>query len=159
MCFFVFQAEYGIRDLVRSRWLGDVYKRQVLINAALDDQQIESILSKIKDFITNNGGKIREFENWGRKRLAYTVEKSKIGYYAIYRFDAPSDFVAKLERTYSLDEHILRYLTLTLDNDALEQLEKNKSLSTVLKEEVVAETVEVKTETENADTNNKDNDN
>ncbi len=136
-----------------------VYESAVLINAALDDQQIESILSKIKDFITNNGGKIREFENWGRKRLAYTVEKSKIGYYAIYRFDAPSDFVAKLERTYSLDEHILRYLTLTLDNDALEQLEKNKSLSTVLKEEVVAETVEVKTETENADTNNKDNDN
>ena len=136
-----------------------VYESAVLINAELDDQQIESILSKIKDFITNNGGKIREFENWGRKRLAYTVEKSKIGYYAIYRFDAPSDFVAKLERTYSLDEHILRYLTLTLDNDALEQLEKNKSLSTVLKEEVVAETVEVKTETENADTNNKDNDN
>ncbi|MFZ1519856.1 MAG: 30S ribosomal protein S6 [Ignavibacteriaceae bacterium] len=136
-----------------------VYESAVLINAALDDQQIESILSKIKDFITNNGGKIREFENWGRKRLAYTVEKSKIGYYAIYRFDAPSDFVAKLERTYSLDEHILRYLTLTLDNDALEQLEKNKSLSTVLKEEVVAETVEVKTETENADTNNKDIDN
>ncbi len=71
----------------------------------------------------------------------------------------PSDIVAKLERIYSLDEQILRYLTFTLDNDALEQLEKNKSLSTVLKEEVVAETVEVKTETENADTNNKDNDN
>lgn len=54
-----------------------VYESAVLINAALDDQQIESILSKIKDFITNNGGKIREFENWGRKRLAYTVEKVK----------------------------------------------------------------------------------
>lgn len=136
-----------------------VYESAILVNAALDDQQIEAILTKIKDFIINNGGQIREFENWGRKRLAYTVEKSKIGYYAIFRFDAPSDFVAKLERTYSLDEHILRYLTLTLDSDALEQLEKNKTLSTTLKEEVVAETVDVKTETEKADTNNKDNDN
>lgn len=136
-----------------------VYESAILVNAALDDQQIEAILTKIKDFIINNGGQIREFENWGRKRLAYTVEKSKIGYYAIFRFEAPSDFVAKLERTYSLDEHILRYLTLTLDSDALEQLEKNKTLSTTLKEEVVAETVDVKTETEKADTNNKDNDN
>jgi small subunit ribosomal protein S6 len=73
-----------------------------------------SILTRIKDFITNNGGQIREVDNWGRKRLAYPVEKSKIGYYAIYRFDAPSDLIAKLERIYSLDEQILRYLTLNL---------------------------------------------
>jgi len=112
-----------------------VYESAVLINAALDDQQIESILSKIKDLITNNGGQIRELENWGRKRLAYPVEKSKIGYYAIYRFDAPSDIVAKLERTYTLDEQILRFVTLKLSNDALEQLEKNKTLSATIKDE------------------------
>lgn len=101
-----------------------IYESAVLINAALDDQQIDSILSRIKDFITNNGGQIRELDNWGRKRLAYPVDKSKIGYYAIYRFDAPSDMIAKLERIYSLDEQILRYVTLKLNNDALEQLEK-----------------------------------
>ena len=136
-----------------------VYESTVLINAALDDQQIEIILSRIKDFIINNGGQIRELENWGRKRLAYTVEKNKIGYYVIYRFDAPGDIVAKLERTYSLDEQILRYITLRLNNDALEQLEKNKTLSTTLKEEVIAETVKVITDTEVAETNKEDNDN
>jgi small subunit ribosomal protein S6 len=136
-----------------------VYESTVLINAALDDQQIELILSRIKDFITNNGGQIRDVENWGRKRLAYTVEKNKIGYYVIYRFDAPGDIVAKLERTYSLDEQILRYITLKLNNDALEQLEKNKTLSTTLKEEVIAETVTVSTDTEEAETNKEDNGN
>lgn len=133
-----------------------VYESTVLINAALDDQQIELILSRIKDFITNNGGQIREVENWGRKRLAYPVEKNKIGYYVIYRFDAPSDIVAKLERTYSLDEQILRYITLGLNNDALEQLEKNKTLSSTLKEEVIAETVKVSTDTELVETNKED---
>lgn len=112
-----------------------VYESAILVNAALDDQQIETILTKVKDFIVNNGGQIREFENWGRKRLAYPVEKSKIGYYAIFRFDAPCDIVSKLERTYSLDEQILRFITLKLNNDALEQLEKNKALSNSLKEE------------------------
>lgn len=120
-----------------------VYESAVLINAALDDQQIEAILSRIKDIIINNGGQIRELENWGRKRLAYPVDKSKIGYYAIYRFDAPGDIVAKLERIYSLDEQILRFMTLKLSSDALEQLEKNQSLSVVLKEEVVAESVDI----------------
>src|SRR5574338_774222 len=131
-----------------------VYESAVLINAALDDQQIDLILTRIKDFIINNSGQIRELDNWGRKRLAYPVEKSKIGYYAIYRFDAPSDLIAKLERTYSLDEQILRYVTLKLDNDALEQLEKNKTLSSTMKDDVIPDTAEVKTPVTDEDTNN-----
>lgn len=134
-----------------------VYESAVLINAALDDQQIDLILTRIKDFIINNSGQIRELDNWGRKRLAYPVEKSKIGYYAIYRFDAPSDLIAKLERTYSLDEQILRYVTLKLDNDALEQLEKNKTLSSTMKDDVIPDTAEVKTPVTDEDTNNEDN--
>ena len=104
----------------------NVYESAVMINAALDDEQIESIISRLKETITNNGGEIREIENWGRKRLAYMVKKSKIGYYAIFRFNAPSNIVTKLERTYTLDEHILRYLTIKLDSDAIEYLEKKK---------------------------------
>jgi len=134
-----------------------IYESAVLINAALDDQQIEAILTRINDFIIHNGGQIREVENWGRKRLAYTVEKSKIGYYAIYRFDAPSDFIAKLERTYSLDEHILRFVTLKLDKDALEQIEKNKTLATTLKEETAPEAVEEKLQPEEVIDSNEDN--
>lgn len=106
-----------------------VYESSVLINAALDDEQIESVISRVKDTITNNGGSIREIDKWGRKRLAYMVEKSKIGYYAIFRFDAPAALISKLERTYSLDDHVLRFLTLKLDQDAIEHLEKSKAIS------------------------------
>ncbi|OGU29851.1 MAG: 30S ribosomal protein S6, partial [Ignavibacteria bacterium GWA2_35_9] len=66
-------------------------------------------------------------ENWGRKRLAYMVKKSKIGYYVIFRFNAPSNIITKLERFYSLDEYILRFLTIRLDKDAIEQLGKNRA--------------------------------
>ena len=134
-----------------------VYESAVLINAALDDQQIDSILTRIKDLITNNGGQIRELDNWGRKRLAYPVDKSKIGYYAIFRFDAPSDIVAKLERIYTLDEQILRFVTLKLSNDALEQLEKNKALSVTIKDEVIPDAVEAKTPVTEAETESEDN--
>ena len=70
----------------------------MIINAALDDEQIESVISRIKETITNNGGEIREIENWGRKRLAYMVKKSKIGYYAIFRFNAPSCYCSKVRK-------------------------------------------------------------
>ena len=104
----------------------NVYESAVMINAALDDELIDSIISRIKETIINNGGEIREIENWGRKRLAYMVKKSKIGYYAIFRFNSPSKIIAKLERSFSLDEQILRYLTIKLETDAIEYLEKNK---------------------------------
>ncbi len=107
----------------------NIYESAVIINAALDDELIEAEISRIKENITNNGGEIREIENWGRKRLAYMVEKSKIGYYAIFRFNAPSSLVSKLERYYVLNENILRYLTIKLENEALEYLEKIKSKS------------------------------
>ena len=109
----------------------NVYESAVLINAALDDEQIESIISRIKETIVNNGGEIREIENWGRKRLAYMVKKSKIGYYVIFRFNALSTLLSKLERYYSLDEYILRYLTIKLDADAVEHLEMHKLISSV----------------------------
>jgi ribosomal protein S6 len=110
--------------------------------------------------LVNNGAEVKDIDRWGRKRLAYVVKKSKFGYYAIFRFDAPTNIVAKLERSYVLDEHILRHLTVELDNDAIEQLEKNK-LSTTLVTEVeplikvdepifdeAAEPVETETDTE-----------
>ena len=107
----------------------NIYESAVLINAALEDDQIDSVISRVKETISNNGGEIRDIENWGRKRLAYMVKKSKIGYYVFFRFNAPSSIVSKLERTYVLDEHILRFLTIKLDNDAIESIEKNKKVS------------------------------
>jgi small subunit ribosomal protein S6 len=79
------------------------------------------------------------------------VKKSKIGYYVIFRFDAPSSIVSKLERFYTLDEYILRFLTIRLDNDALQEIEKNKnkSLSEVIGEEAPAEPVGVQLKQEN----------
>jgi small subunit ribosomal protein S6 len=113
-----------------------VYESAVLINAALDDETIKNLIARIKDTITTNGGDIMEIEDWGRKRLAYQVKKSKIGYYSIFRFNSPPDLVPKIERFYQLDENILRYLTITLSKEALEQIEIDKSLQTQLVEEV-----------------------
>jgi small subunit ribosomal protein S6 len=104
-----------------------VYESAVLINAALEDEQIQSIISHIKEIIVGSGGEIKDVEDWGRKRLAYVVKKSKIGYYVIFRFNAPPNIITKLERYYKLDESILRFITISLSKNALEQIEKDRT--------------------------------
>ena len=105
----------------------NAYESAVMINAALDDEQLEVEVSRLTENIVNFGGEIIEVDKVGRKRLAYVVNKSKIGYYAFFRFNAPSNIVAKLERSYSLNDNILRFLTVHLDKNALEYFEKNKA--------------------------------
>mgnify|MGYP001822025543 CR=1 FL=1 len=131
-----------------------VYESAVLLNAALEDEAIQTVISRIKETISSSGGEIRDVEDWGRKRLAYIVKKSKIGYYVFFRFDALPDLVPKLERFYQLDDNILRYLTIKLTSEALEQIESDK----VQKPEIIEEIDELivpssKTENEEEENN------
>ncbi len=103
------------------------YESVVIINAALEDTQINALSSRIEEFIKSNGGEISDIDNWGRKRLAYPIQKSKSGYYCIFRFKASRDLISQLERTYRLDENVIRYLTVVLDKKAMEHLEKQKA--------------------------------
>ena len=116
-----------------------MYESAVLINAALEEDQIQSIISRIKELISSNDGEITDVEDWGRKRLAYMIKKSKIGYYIIFQFNAYPQIISTLEKFYKLDENILRYLTIKLTKNALEQIEKNKALSLAEANNVIVE--------------------
>ena len=116
-----------------------MYESAVLISAALEEDQIQSIISRIKELISSNDGEITDIEDWGRKRLAYMIKKSKIGYYIIFQFNAYPQIISTLEKFYKLDENILRYLTIKLTKNALEQIEKNKKLALTEAENVSLE--------------------
>ncbi|MCF8241153.1 MAG: 30S ribosomal protein S6 [Melioribacteraceae bacterium] len=122
------------------------YESVVIINAALEDDQVETTLSRIQEAIKTNGGEITDLEKWGRKRLAYPIQKSKSGYYAVYRYTATTDIVAKVERIFNLDETIIRFLTIALDKKALEYLQKQKEDAAKRAEEVSDTSVTDKTE-------------
>lgn len=104
------------------------YESVVIINASLEDEQIQETISNIKESITTNGGEISAIDDWGRKRLAYNINKSKTGYYLISRFIALPAMVANFERTLKLDETVVRYMTIVLDKKALENIEKMKNM-------------------------------
>jgi small subunit ribosomal protein S6 len=95
------------------------YETTFIVNATLEDTQVDVIIEKVKDTIAKNGGQIMAAEKWGRKRLTYPIRKKNNGFYMFFEFKAPGEAIAKLERHYQLDEQILRYLTVKLDKKAL----------------------------------------
>jgi small subunit ribosomal protein S6 len=102
------------------------YESVVILNAALEDAQIDNTLNRIEEIIKTNGGEVTDVEKWGRKRLAYPIKKSKSGYYAVYRFKSKPELISDLERMYKLDESIIRFLTSLLTKKDLEHYEKMK---------------------------------
>lgn len=113
------------------------YESVVIINAALEDPQIEQAIASIQSNIKSTGGEITETEDWGRKRLAYNINNAKSGYYLITRFVGPPAMIKEFERTLKLDENVIRYITIALDKKALEYLKKVKKTQS---EEKISET-------------------
>ncbi len=96
-----------------------MYETTVILNASLDDAQIDVAIGRIQETITKNGGTIVALNKWGRKRLAYSINKKTNGFYVNIEFTAPSTLLALLERSYQLDEMVLRYLTIVLSSKAI----------------------------------------
>lgn len=98
----------------------NIYETTFIVNASLDDPQIDAIIEKVKDLIIKNGGEVMELAKWGRKRFAYPIRKKNNGFYVVCEFKSPSDLVAKLEHHFVLDENIIRFLLIILDKKALQ---------------------------------------
>lgn len=103
------------------------YETTVIINGALEDETINQVVTKTTEFITRNGGEIKKADHWGRRRLAYAINKKNNGYYVQFNVDGPAALVQQLERFYQLEEHVIRHLTLQLDENDLKGRDEVRS--------------------------------
>lgn len=97
------------------------YETTIVIDSFQKVEDIKNIVSKIQNFIQNNGGKIDEIEEWGKKRLAYEINRKQYGNYVHILFTSETSLPGLLEREYRLEESILRYLTVIADPRAAAQ--------------------------------------
>lgn len=108
------------------------YETTFVINAGLDDDQIETTIKQVEDLITKNGGEVINIDRIGRRRLAYPIAKKNNGFYTCIEFNAEGRLVEKVERFYQLDENILRYLSIHLDPRELEAKRQRASYNAEL---------------------------
>ncbi|MBX3043508.1 MAG: 30S ribosomal protein S6 [Candidatus Kapabacteria bacterium] len=105
-----------------------VYESTIIVNAALEDNDIDAVINKITTYLENHGGVILEIDKWGRKRLAYPINKKYNGYYVHIVFETLPVNLPILERFFVLEDTVLRHLTLVL-SDKLRQQRKEKALA------------------------------
>ena len=96
-----------------------LYETTVILNANLEDTQIESSIARIQEIITKNNGEVNAINRWGRKRMTYPINKKNNGFYVHIEFTAEAAVCRPLDQSYQLDEQVLRYLTIKLDKRAL----------------------------------------
>jgi small subunit ribosomal protein S6 len=99
------------------------YELTVLIHPDLE-VDIEAPLTKVRDIIKTAGGTITVEDNWGKKKLAYTIKKQDFAVYVYMEVKLPADALLKISNTFNITEEVLRYLLVTVDEKGKRALEE-----------------------------------
>lgn len=99
--------------------------------AVLFDPQLEVDLSKatakVEKLVTDNGGKIVNTDNWGKKKLAYQIAKHDSAIYVFYTVEMPGEGVQKIESTLNITDEVIRFLITRPDLKAIAKAEAAKA--------------------------------
>ncbi len=77
--------------------------------------QVDGLIENFEKIITNAGGSIAKRENWGLRTMAYKIKKNRKGHYVLLNIDAPAPALHEMERQMRINEDILRYMTIRVD--------------------------------------------
>jgi small subunit ribosomal protein S6 len=97
-----------------------LYEHVFLARQDVSSQQVEALVEQFKNVITNGGGTIGKIEAWGLKSTSYRIKKNRKAHYTLMNIDAPPAAIAEMERQMSLNEDVIRYLTLKVDKHETE---------------------------------------
>jgi small subunit ribosomal protein S6 len=86
------------------------YEMVYILHPATPEEELTNLSEKIKQWITTSGGEVTAFEPWGKRQLAYTIQKVNEGYYNLLRMSAQPAALTELERNLKLMEPLLRHL-------------------------------------------------
>ena len=86
------------------------YELALVVNAKIEDEAREAVVEKAKAYITRFGGTVTEVEEWGKKRLAYEIQKMREGYYYFIHFEAEATAPAEIEGRLRIMDNVLRFL-------------------------------------------------
>ena len=110
------------------------YETVFIATPVLSEPQMKETVEKFKKYISENGELVHE-EDWGLRKMAYSIQKKTTGFYHLFEFKAEGAFVNKLETEFRRDEKIMRFLTMKMDKHAVAYSEKKRREQESKKEE------------------------
>ncbi len=91
------------------------YELALVVNAKIEDDARTATVEKAKEYIARYNGTVSEVEEWGKKRLAYEIQKMKEGYFYFIQFEADSDCPEQVEKEVRIMDNVLRFLCVRKD--------------------------------------------
>lgn len=92
-----------------------LYEHIYLARQDVTSQQVETMTEAFKGVIEANGGKVSKVEPWGVKTLAYRIKKNRKAHFTLLNIDAPAAAVAEMERQMRINEDVLRFMTVKVE--------------------------------------------
>ena len=91
------------------------YELTVVVSAKIEDEERAAVVEKCKALIERFGGKVTNVDEWGKKRLAYDIQKMKEAFYYFIQFDAEPSVPAEIESRIRIMDNVIRYLCVRQD--------------------------------------------
>ena len=88
------------------------YELALIVSAKIEDDARAAVVEKAKEYITRFGGTVTEVEDWGKKKLAYDIQKMSEGFYYFIQFDAEANVPGELEQVVRIMDNVLRFLCI-----------------------------------------------
>lgn len=97
-----------------------LYEHVIIARQDISAQQAEALNDTLKGLIEEGGGSVAKIEYWGLRNLTYRIKKNRKGHYSLLALDAPAPAVKEMERQLSINEDVLRYMTVRVEEIDLE---------------------------------------
>lgn len=91
------------------------YELAVVVNAKIEDDARAAVIEKVQSYITRFGGQITDVDEWGKRKLAYEIQKMREGYYYFIHFEADTTAPAEIEARLRIMDNVMRYLCVRQD--------------------------------------------
>ena len=91
------------------------YECVFLVRPDVSSEQVESLADLFTKTLEKRGGKVVSHENWGLRNLTYRIKKTRKAHYLMLNIDSPGDAIHELERNMRINEDVIRYLTIKVD--------------------------------------------
>lgn len=107
------------------------YEALYVLRPDLGDEEIEALVTRFSQLVSNAGGEVLKLDPWGKRRLAYEVKKLREGYYVLMQFKGSADIARELERVLKITDNVIRQLIVRMeeglpvaDEEAIEEAEE-----------------------------------
>ena len=91
------------------------YELAVVVNAKIEDDARAAVIEKIQAYITRFGGQVSDVDEWGKRKLAYEIQKMREGYYYFIHFEADATAPAEIESRLRIMDNVMRFLCVRQD--------------------------------------------